>query len=146
MYKIKFSKVSFVSETFEIDYEHGVVNTPGLIVEAMRKIWEPDLTLRERIYIVALNKKLEITKTMLMSVGGTKNALLDVNLTSRFLIMSNAVYFAMVHNHPSGGLKESECDIKLTRNLKQIGKLLEIQMLDSIIITETSYKSFFDEI
>lgn len=146
MYKLKISKVSFVSETFEIDYEHGVVNTPRLIIEAMRKIWEPDLTLRERIYVVALNKKLEITKTMLMSVGGTRNAVLDLSLTSRFLIMSNAVYFAMVHNHPSGGLTESDSDVKLTRKLKAIGELLEIQMLDSLIITETSYESFFDKI
>ena len=146
MYKLKISKVSFVSETFEIDYEHGVVNTPRLIVEAMRKIWEPDLTLRERIYVVALNKKLEITKTMLMSVGGTRNAVLDLSLTSRFLIMSDAVYFAMVHNHPSGGLTESDSDVKLTQKLKAIGVLLEIQMVDSLIITETSYESFFDKI
>jgi len=49
------------------------------------------------------------------------------------------------HNHPSGQLKPSDADLKLTQKLKEGGKYLEIQVLDHIIVTSEGYYSFADE-
>jgi len=50
-----------------------------------------------------------------------------------------------VHNHPSGNLKPSQSDIELTKKLTAAGRLLEIQVLDHLIITDSGYMSFADE-
>lgn len=51
----------------------------------------------------------------------------------------------MFHNHLSGCCKPSESDINITRNVSKVGKILEIQLLDHIIITDNGYYSFADE-
>jgi DNA repair protein RadC len=40
----------------------------------------------------------------------------------------------LIHNHPSGNLKPSKQDIDMTHKLIEIGKLLEMPVLDHIII------------
>lgn len=42
----------------------------------------------------------------------------------------------MFHNHLSGCCKPSESDINITRNVSKVGKILEIQLVDHIIITD----------
>ena len=51
----------------------------------------------------------------------------------------------MFHNHLSGCCKPSESDINITRNVSKVGKILEIQLVDHIIITDNGYYSFADE-
>jgi len=51
----------------------------------------------------------------------------------------------LAHNHPSGNTKPSDADIRLTKNLAQSGKLLEISVLDHVIITADEFYSFADE-
>jgi DNA repair protein RadC len=42
-------------------------------------------------------------------------------------------------------LTASQADIDLTRKMREGGKLLEIQVLDHIIVTNEGYFSFADE-
>ena len=51
----------------------------------------------------------------------------------------------MFHNHLSRCCKPSESDINITRNVSKVGKILEIQLVDHIIITDNGYYSFADE-
>ena len=51
----------------------------------------------------------------------------------------------LCHNHPSGTAKPSEADIRLTKNMVEAGKVLEISVLDHIIITQQGFFSFADE-
>ena len=48
------------------------------------------------------------------------------------------------HNHPSGQLRPSEEDIRLTRKLLEAGKLLDIAFQDHLILTREGYYSFAD--
>jgi DNA repair protein RadC len=51
----------------------------------------------------------------------------------------------LVHNHSSGNMKPSEQDKRLTCGLTEVGKSLEIPVLDHLIFTDVSYLSFADE-
>jgi DNA repair protein RadC len=51
----------------------------------------------------------------------------------------------LVHNHPSGNKKPSEADKRLTKQVCEAGKLLEIGVLDHVIFTDNGYFSFADE-
>jgi DNA repair protein RadC len=50
----------------------------------------------------------------------------------------------LCHNHPSGQLRPSEEDIRLTRKLVEGGRLLDISVYDHLIITDSGYFSFAD--
>ena len=52
----------------------------------------------------------------------------------------------LAHNHPSGQLRASQADIKITNNLVQAGNLLTIPVYDHIILSpEGGYYSFADD-
>jgi DNA repair protein RadC len=51
----------------------------------------------------------------------------------------------LVHNHPSGNLTPSQADKDFTDCMLKVGKLININVLDHLIITEESYTSFADE-
>lgn len=48
----------------------------------------------------------------------------------------------LVHNHPSGNLKPSIADLEITKNIVEGGKILTIEVLDHLIISEESYYSY----
>lgn len=56
-------------------------------------------------------------------------------------IEDRAASIIVAHNHPSGNAEPSEKDINITNNLKKIGNLLGIQVLEHIIVTKNSYAS-----
>ncbi len=45
------------------------------------------------------------------------------------------------HNHPSGDPEASEDDIELTKRLAKAGKIVGIDVLDHIIISDKKYLS-----
>ena len=51
----------------------------------------------------------------------------------------------MAHNHPSGILEASNEDINVTKRLKESGKILGIELLDHLIITNNGYLSLKEE-
>jgi len=50
-----------------------------------------------------------------------------------------------VHNHPSGDVSPSKEDRDFTKELCQVGKSMQIRVLDHIIIGDNKYYSFADE-
>jgi DNA repair protein RadC len=56
----------------------------------------------------------------------------------------HASYMILAHNHPGGGKKPSQEDWVITQRLVQIGKLLDIPLLDHILITDESTISLRD--
>jgi DNA repair protein RadC len=47
----------------------------------------------------------------------------------------NAAAIILVHNHPSGEPKPSAADVAATQKLEQVGRALDVQLLDHIIVT-----------
>ncbi|MCK4271030.1 JAB domain-containing protein, partial [bacterium] len=46
-----------------------------------------------------------------------------------------------VHNHPSGDPTPSAEDLRVTRQLVEVGKLMDIEVLDHVIIGRESFVS-----
>jgi len=80
-----------------------------------------------------------------ISSGGITGTIVDLRLIFSAALKANATAIIMIHNHPSGNLTASEADKQITRKVKKAGKLLDITLLDSLIITNESYYSFADE-
>lgn len=80
-----------------------------------------------------------------ISSGGISATVVDVRLIFSAALKANATSLMMIHNHPSGNLTASEAYKQITRKVKDAGRLLDIKLLDSLIITTESYYSFADE-
>jgi DNA repair protein RadC len=60
-------------------------------------------------------------------------------------ILSNACAVILVHNHPSGHVRPSEQDIRLTRSLSEVCRILDIQLHDHIIMGNGNHYSFRED-
>ena len=49
----------------------------------------------------------------------------------------NAAAVILAHNHPSGEVEPSSRDIDLTKNLKEILKVIDVQVLDHLVVGNT---------
>lgn len=99
----------------------------------------------EEFWVISLNQSAKLIKKVRISVGGITQTSADIRLIMRVLIDTGATQFAAVHNHPSGNIRPSNEDKKLTEQLKKAAGLFNIRMIDHVIITNGGYYSFGDE-
>lgn len=99
----------------------------------------------EQFWVLYLNRANRILKPEMISAGGVSGTVVDAKLVFKKALDILASTVVLAHNHPSGNLKPSEQDIKLTQKLKAAGKTLDIPILDHIIFTDEGYFSFADE-
>ena len=92
-----------------------------------------------------LNKAHKIIKTLNISEGGIAGTVADPKKIYKIALENNACSIILCHNHPSGNIKPSDNDIRLTKKLKDAGAMLDIQVIDHIIIGDDTYYSFADE-
>jgi len=99
----------------------------------------------ESFYIVLLNRANFVIRKQLISQGGTNSTIADPKMIFKHALDNMASSMILVHNHPSGNLKPSDADRKLTNKLVEVGKNLEVLVLDHVIFTDVGYFSFADE-
>ena len=99
----------------------------------------------EEFWVISLNQSAKLIKKVRISVGCITQTSADIRLIMRVLIDTGATQFAAVHNHPSGNIRPSNEDKRLTEQLKKAAGLLNIRMIDHVIITNGGYYSFGDE-
>jgi len=99
----------------------------------------------EEFWIVYLNNSNKVIQKNQLSKGGITGTLVDVRLVLKNALEVGATGIILAHNHPSGTLKPSEADKKITQKLKSAGESLDIKVLDHLIVTEKAYFSFADE-
>ena len=99
----------------------------------------------EEFWVIYLNNSNKVLQKQQLSKGGITGTLVDVRLVLKQALEVGATALILCHNHPSGTLKASEADKKITQKLKTAGLSLDIKVLDHIIVTEKAYFSFADE-
>jgi len=99
----------------------------------------------EEFWILFLNRANFILGKSQVSKGGMSGTIADPRMIFKAALNHKASSIILCHNHPSGNTKPSEADIRLTKNLAESGKLLEISVLDHLIVTQNGFYSFADE-
>lgn len=99
----------------------------------------------EEFWILLLNRSNSVIKKECISRGGVAGTVVDTKIIMKLALENLASSIMLFHNHPSGNLKPSDADIKITKNIKEAGKLMDVQLLDHIIMTDSNYYSFNDE-
>jgi DNA repair protein RadC len=99
----------------------------------------------EEFWIIYINNSNRVLSKSQLSKGGITATLVDVRLIFKNALEIGATGIVLSHNHPSGSLKASEADIKITKKIKLAAESLDISILDHVIVGEHGYFSFVDE-
>ena len=99
----------------------------------------------EKFYVIYLSSSNEVLAFEESSSGTLDRSSIYPREIYKRVIMENAKSIIIAHNHPSGNISPSKCDIDITneiaKGLKNFGALL----IEHIIITRDSYFSFLEE-
>lgn len=99
----------------------------------------------EQFWVIMLNRSNRVINKRAISLGGVSGTVVDPKVIFKIALEDLASGIILVHNHPSGNLKPSTADKKLTEKMTSAGKMLDIPILDHLIFTDEGYFSFADE-
>ncbi|AZI22705.1 DNA repair protein RadC [Chryseobacterium taklimakanense] len=99
----------------------------------------------EEFWAIFLNQKNKVIQTKQLTSGGISSSIVDIRVLYKTALEVFAVGIIVAHNHPSGNLKPSQEDLKITKQISDAGNILNIKLLDHLILSQTSYFSFADE-
>ena len=114
--------------------------------ELMLKSWEQNrIQMQEEVKLILLNRSNKVLGVYSLAMGGINGCVVDVRIILAVALKTLATGIILVHNHPSGNLKPSREDLKITEQLKSSCDLIGISLLDHLIITKDDYFSFADD-
>jgi DNA repair protein RadC len=124
-----------------------VVNSSIVLSRLFMGMYDKDLMdYRESFFVLFFDKALKPIGMYRVSEGGTSCTVVDVKMVFSAALLCGASAMAISHNHPSGSLKPSLEDNKLTNKIKESCKLLDIRFVDHIILASSGkYFSYLDE-
>ena len=99
----------------------------------------------EQFWIVCLSRANVVLSKHKISDGGREGTIADSKRIFKIALEELSSGLILCHNHPSGQLRPSKADIKLTQKLITAGKVLDIDVLDHLIFANSGYYSFADE-
>ncbi|MCB5952361.1 DNA repair protein RadC [Enterococcus sp. BWT-B8] len=97
---------------------------------------------QEHFILLTLNTKNQIIRKRTLFIGTLNQSIAHPRDIFREAIRDNAAQIIIAHNHPSGDPTPSEADSVFTSRLTKICELVGIQMLDHLILGESTYYSY----
>lgn len=98
----------------------------------------------EEVWMLLLNRRNEVTGKKRITSGTMNASLFDVKPIIKEALLSEADGVILCHNHPSGNLRTSAPDDRITDMLAKACKVFELRFLDHVIITTDGHYSYRD--
>ena len=96
---------------------------------------------REHFAVILLNVKNHILSMPVISVGSLTASVVHPREVFKAAIQQTAASIILVHNHPSGDPSPGREDIEVTARMVQVGRVMDIPVLDHIILGNDNYIS-----
>ncbi len=133
--RLSLHKVKCPRATSEIN------NSPERILQYVQR--EYGCMPQEYMLVLAMSSSMEVLTIIEASVGAVAQALVDPKVVFPALLLSGATGFILIHNHPSGDPSPSDADVQLTRQFREGGRILGLQLIDHMVIgAGNGYRSF----
>jgi DNA repair protein RadC len=91
---------------------------------------------REHFVTILLNARHEALAVETVSIGSLNASIVHPREVFRPAVLVAAAAIIVAHNHPSGDPEPSEEDLNITRRLAEVGELLGIGVIDSLVIAK----------
>ena len=99
----------------------------------------------EECWVLLLNQASKIIDKIRISTGGLNATAVDVRCILREALLKRASAIALCHNHPSGSVRPSREDDRLTQQVNQASQCMNIRLVDHVILTDGAFYSYADE-
>lgn len=99
---------------------------------------------QEKFFVLLYDTKLNLIERKELYKGTTNKIIISPAEVFQNAIKEGATSIIIMHNHPSGDTTPSKEDEELTKRIIESGKILDIEVIDHIIISPTSYFSFYE--
>lgn len=99
----------------------------------------------EEFWMLSLTRANNVRATSFISRGGSAATYVEPKMVVKQALDYLAAGIIVAHNHPSGNLRPSVEDDRLTKRIKEAAALLDIRLLDHLIIGPGGYYSYADE-
>jgi DNA repair protein RadC len=96
---------------------------------------------QEELRVVLLNTKNQVMAIPRVYKGSVNTSLIRIGELFREAVRQNCPALVVVHNHPSGDPTPSADDVRVTEQMVEAGKLLEIEVLDHLVLGHQKYVS-----
>ncbi len=123
---------SKLPETVKITCPQDVAD---LLMEEMRHYRE------EQFVCLFLNTKNHVIGRQTLSIGSLNASIVHPREVFKAAIRRSSASILCAHNHPSGDPTPSAEDLQLTKRLAEAGQLLGIELLDHLVIGDSSFIS-----
>jgi DNA repair protein RadC len=97
---------------------------------------------KEHFWCAGLASNNRLLYIELVSLGTLSQSIVEPMDVFAWAIHKQVSMLILVHNHPSGELKPTNADLELTDQLIQVGRIIQIPVVDHMIITTQDYYSF----
>ena len=124
---------------------HKIISSEDAYKYLLPTYKEGTICYKEYFKVLFLNQANQVLGYTLISEGGITETSVDVRVILQAALLTNSVALVLAHNHPSGNLKPSQEDIKITKQVKDAAQLMRIAVIDHLILTDAGYYSFSDE-
>ena len=119
-----------------------VITNAATVYDYLREYRHKD---KEHFLALTLDGASRVIDTHIISIGTLNQSMVHPREVFYPAIQDRAAAIIIAHNHPSGECSPSLADKKVTVRLKEVGKLVGIDVIDHIILTREGYYSFQDE-
>ena len=97
---------------------------------------------QEQFFCLYLDSQKKVIKEKLLFKGTINKSLVHPREIFKEAFLVSACSIICVHNHPSGNLEPSPCDLEFTKELKKMADIFGIGFDDHIIVSKHSFYSF----
>ena len=125
----------------DFPYPHQPLTGTKEVVNFVKSLNDSDIEKMVVLYTDAQNVLIAIH----VMPGTVNQAVVYPREVMKHALLASACSLILVHNHPSGNVKPSESDIRLTKLIKETGKCLDVTVHDHFIVSEKGVFSFREE-
>lgn len=101
---------------------------------------------KEHLRGIYLNNHYKIIHDEVISIGTIDANIIHPREVFRPALEYAAAAVILVHNHPSGNLEPSHDDVVITQQLREVSKLVGIELIDHVIVSHKGFESIFDHL
>lgn len=134
----------FELKTSQTNLEQVKISNSENAADFIRQFYSDDIEIYESFFILLLNRANKVIGYAKISQGGVCGTVVDKKILLKYVIDSLASGVIIAHNHPSGNTSPSDADIRITKEVKELCKLVDSALLDHVILTADSFYSFAD--
>jgi DNA repair protein RadC len=129
------------SGLYELDKK---ITSPVQAAEICKKLYDMHNLSYEKMIVITLNTRLETVGCFEVARGTVDQSPVYTREIATRALLTNAKAVILAHNHPSGATNPSPSDIDVTKKVKEVLAMLDINLIDHIIVAHEQTYSMAD--